>query len=338
MTRRIIQRKQVLSEEAFVPEEMLHRQNQLEQIRDEILQVVENQTERHILMYGPSGTGKTSLAKHLKNQLERNRPEPLTSYVNCWTRYTRFKVLYSILEQSNHYRMLHQQLTSTEKLIDKINSIRTDKPVITILDEVDLLNQPEALYDLTGENTALIIISNQKQALLNFDQRTQSRLSGKTTVHFPQYKHQELYDILDKRRKLALRKGTLNDMKLDWITDQAAGDARKAIRIMRLAAEKAEQKSTDKITDDCIEYGINQSETVYRKKNMSRLNKHQKQLVTILEDGGKYSPADLYRMYKNKVDDPVSKKTVRRYISKLERYNLVKTQGRKRTKRISIQS
>jgi len=332
----LIQEGRALSEENFVPQELLHRQDQLKEVRDEILPVIDEESERHILIYGPPGTGKTTLAKYLKRELDKRFSTAFTAFVNCWTRYTRFKVLYSIVEQSGHYRLLHGHLTSTEDLISKINSIKEDKPAVIFLDEIDLLNQPETVYDLTGDNTALIMICNDRETFLGLDKRTQSRVSGKKTVKFPRYSHKELVDILERRRDVALGQDVLNDLKLDRIAEASGGDARTGIRIMRLAAEKAKEDGAEAITDDHLDYGIDESEQEYRKKNLSKLNKHQRLMIEILEDMDDMSPGDLYNLYQEHSNDPVSRRTMRRYLNKLERYNLVDLKGRKRGRRIVL--
>lgn len=336
MRGKLIREGRALSEENFVPQELLHRQDQLKEVRDEILPVIEDSSERHILIHGPPGTGKTTLAKYLKRELETQFSTAFTAFVNCWTRYTRFKVLYSIVEQSGHYRLLHGHLTSTEDLISKINSIKEDKPTVIFLDEIDLLNQPETLYDLTGENTALVMICNDRESFLGLDQRTQSRLSGKKAVKFPRYSHEELVDILTRRRDVALGTDLLSNLKLDRIAEAAKGDARTGIRIMRLAAEKAQDDGAEEITDDHIDYGIDESDQEYRKKNMSKLNKHQRLMIEILEDLEELSPGDLYELYHEHSDDPVSRRTMRRYLNKLERYNLVELKGRKRGRQVVL--
>lgn len=39
-------------------------------------------------------------------------------------------------------------------------------------------------------------------------------------------------------------------------------------------------------------------------------------------------PTDIHTQYVDRVDDPRSKRTVRKYLRKLEQYNLVESEGR----------
>lgn len=336
MGRGIIQEPVVLSETEFVPHELLHRKPQLESVSSNIRPVVEEGGERYVVMHGPPGTGKTTLAKYLVDEMGDHLSPFASAYVNCWRQYTRFEVLYTTVEQTGNYRMTHRHLVSADELVDKVAAIKRNRPLVVIVDEVDLLQESSVLYDLSGGNLGLIMICNEAEDLWDVDGRIQSRLSGKTTVRFPRYKHSEMLDILDKRRQVALRKDALPDDMLDRISDEAAGDARIGIRLMRIAAEHADNKDADQVSDHHVEYALDEADKEYRRKSLSKLNKDQRVLYELMDEKGKSTPGRLYQAYREAVEEPVSKRTMRRYVNKMEHYNLLETSGQTNDRTITI--
>ena len=132
-----------------------------------------------------------------------------------------------------------------------------DQVVILVLDEIDRLVQKsgdEILYSLTRINSelkkakiCLIGISNDVRFIENVDPRVKSSL-GEEELIFPPYNALELKDILSERAEAAFTEDAINEGVLAKCAAYAAkehGDARRALDLMRVAAEVAERAASD---------------------------------------------------------------------------------------------
>jgi Cdc6-like AAA superfamily ATPase len=57
------------------------------------------------------------------------------------------------------------------------------------------------------------------------------------------------------------------------------------------------------------------------------LSPHQRVTYRVIEEHGKIAPGELIEEYRERVDDPKSNRTIRNYLNKLERYDLVAAEG-----------
>ena len=115
--------------------------------------------------------------------------------------------------------------------------------------------------------------------------------------------------------------------ELEVIADAASGDARVAITTLRIAARHANQQSESSITGDILENALPKARQELRQKNIDALAPHQRAVYEVIEAYGEISPGELYPEYRSRVEDPKSDRTIRNYLNKLERYNLVTSEG-----------
>ncbi|MFD1572479.1 AAA family ATPase, partial [Halorubrum laminariae] len=73
----------VLQQE-FIPREIQHRDNEVNYLSSILEPITDGQSAEPILLYGPSGTGKTCIAQFILERLRENVVELDTQYVNCW--------------------------------------------------------------------------------------------------------------------------------------------------------------------------------------------------------------------------------------------------------------
>ena len=66
--------------EAFIPTRILHREGQLRELERCLKPALKKRSIENVFLVGPSGTGKTTLAKWI---LESYFKE-ISAYVNCW--------------------------------------------------------------------------------------------------------------------------------------------------------------------------------------------------------------------------------------------------------------
>ena len=317
---------------------MAHRNSQITEIKRNLEPVLENSSSRNMLLYGPPGTGKTTMAGYVVDELKKHSSNVVSGSVNCWRYPSRFKVYYNLLQDFG-VNLIHRTGTPTDELVDRFRAKVGQQPSIVILDEVDQIEDERILYDFARESSiALIMIANKGTALYDFDDRIRSSLEGTQNVRFPAYTKEQLVDILEDRVKWGLRDNAVDDSTLRRISSRADGDARIAINALRIAAERAETEDLEEITPDIMDKALPKAEKENKSKSIEQLNPHQKALYDIIEEEGEVKPGKLYQEYKEKIEDPKVKRTVRKYLSKMDHYRLIVSEGEGRWRTYKLQN
>lgn len=323
----MIQDARVLQDE-FIPREVEHRDQEMNALTRALDPVTRNEPAETTFLFGPSGAGKTCLARFALDKLREAVIDLNHQYVNCWQDYTRFRALYRILDALGSTADIHRQSTPTDALLERLSAY--DGPeFVVILDEVDQLQDERVLYDLyQTRGISMILIANQEAELFSrLDSRLVSRLHAATRIRFEKYNLEELVSILGDRVRWGLDDDTIGRDQLVTIADAAAGDARIAISILRSAARQAEQADTDGIDSRIIQEAIPEGRREVTQKNIEQLTPHQRALYEIVREHDSLAPGSLYEHYQERVEDPKSNRTVRNYLSKLAHYNLITKEG-----------
>ncbi len=194
--------------------------------------VTRGQSAETAFLFGPSGAGKTCLARFALDRLREAVIDLNHQYVNCWRDYTRFRALYRILEATGSTYEVHRQSTPTDTLLEHLDAY-DGPPFVVILNEVDQLHDESVLYDLyRTQSISMVLIANRGEELFaRLDDRLVSRLHGATRIRFEKYDLDELMSILEDRVQWGLTEDALTREQLACIADAAAGDARIAISI-----------------------------------------------------------------------------------------------------------
>ena len=278
------------------------------------------------------------MTKYVVDELQKHSSEVLAGSVNCWRYPSRFKVYYNLLQQLG-VNLIHRTGTPTDELVDKFRSKVSKRPSIVILDEVDQVENERILYDFAREEKiALVMIANKETALYNVDERIRSSLEGTREIQFPAYDTDEIVDILLDRRKWGLRKEAIGRAQLKKIAARADGDARIAINALRIAAEEAEEADSEEIKSSIIDEALPEAEKQNKSKSIEKLNDHQEVLYEIIEDEESISPGDLYEKYREEVDEPKVERTLRKYLNKMDHYNVIKSEGEGRWRKYRVKS
>jgi len=328
----MIENARVLQPE-FIPGEIKHRDAETSHLSDALNPLLHGEAGETSFLFGPSGAGKTCVAKFTVNQLQENTVDVESQYVNCWENYSRFRTLYQLLDGIGKTIDIHRQSTPTDVLLERIRDY-DDSQYVVILDEVDQLEDKSLLYDLYRiPNLTMILIANREESLFApLDDRLHSRLSSSERLHFGQYRVDELTAILADRVQWGLATNAVERRQIELIADAAAGDARKAIGILRTAAKKADREGLTEITAEIIDESVPEAKSELRQKNIENLTSHQQSLFEIIANAGEINGKTLYERYCETVSSPKTKRTMRNYLSKMEHYNLIaatgKTQGK----------
>jgi orc1/cdc6 family replication initiation protein len=321
----MIQDARVLQDD-HLPREIVHRHDEMSQLATALEPVVEGDRPQHALLTGPSGAGKTCIARATLDRLKEQVLDVHTAHVDCWLHPNDFRILYKLLESIGNTYDIHRS-TPHDKLLERLTAI--DKPFLIVLDEADQIDDPDLLRRLYGiPRVTMILVTNHERDLFSpLDERLQSRLRSSDTIEFDQYTHDELTAILTDRVNWGLADGAVSRNQLDRIADAACGNARDAISILRSAARHAEQAGCEQIRAEDIDEAIPEAKAELRQKSLDRLTADQLAIYEVLREADELMPKDITDAYKQRVEDPKSKRTVRKYLRKLEQYNLVESSG-----------
>lgn len=312
----------------FIPREVVHRDPEIHELARNLEPLVEGGEAENTLITGPTGVGKTSITKITLDRLQEEALDVQYQYINCWENYNRFKVLYKALEGIGKTLDVHRRSTPTDELYTRLDEY-DKRPYVLILDEVDQVEDTKVLYDLYSmENVALIMIANREENVFyKMDERVRSRLMNSARIEFKPYKVAEMADIITDRAEWGLRPSTIRQDEIEQIAHAADGDARVGIGVLRNAAREAENRDAEQITGDIITEVIPDARQETKQKSVEKLNDHQQTLYGIIEDTDSIKPRDLYDKYEEQVAEPRSERMLRKYLNKMEHYNLVVSEG-----------
>lgn len=313
----------------FVPGDVRHRDGEINALTSTLEPIFDGNHAEPAFLYGPSGTGKTCIARYAADRLCEEVGDVTVEHVSCWEHYTRFKILYRALEGLNRSFDIHRQSTPRDELIDRLRDA-IDQPYVLILDEVDQLDDTKVLYDLyrTPGLSLVLIANDDERVFARLDERVASRLTTATRIHFRPYHVDQLVAILEDRVRWGLHGGAATERHLHAIADAAAGDARIAIGTLRAAAKRAEDRGLDQLIDEVIVGATPKAKRDIRQRSLEKLNDHQRVVYEIIEESDGSRPDAIYTVYCERVDDPVSDRTFRGYLQKMLQYNLVEAEGR----------
>lgn len=337
--RSIIRDARVLTEQ-FIPSRVMHREGQLYAIRDCLKPLLEGPSPRHIFIHGRPGTGKTCIARYVAGELESYSSEIVQSYSNCWENQSRFRILYNILRDVTGSPFVHRKGTPTDEILDTIRRELSEKKCVVILDEVDRIEEDDVLYDLTAmKNVCIVMIANSATALHAVDQRIRSRLMSAANIEFPPYRTSEIEAILSDRAEWGLFQGAARKTQLSRIAQAAGGDCRAAIDILRVAAEDAERKGEDAISDKTIEAALPKAGMFRKQLSLGGLNGHEKLIVEILDEHKSLDSGELFRkvleMSEKRGMEQIVDRTFRNYAERLARGSFIESSGSGRWRKFS---
>ncbi|MGQ4872607.1 MAG: Cdc6/Cdc18 family protein [Promethearchaeia archaeon] len=270
---------------SYIPEELPHRDSEIEQIAKITACALNGDTPPNILIYGLTGTGKTATVRYVSQKLAQYCTEnkPWWVYINCNVVSTPYRILAHIYNSISGEEKIPPTGLPKDVIFKNLLGLLDHKIgksiCFLVLDEIDMLiskgnreSLNEILYDLTRLNenldfcrTALIGISNKINFTENLDPRVSSSLGG-ISVNFPTYNANQLKDILYDRACIAFYDDVIKEGVIPLCAAFAAkenGDARKALELLRKAGEIAERHQHKKVTNKHVHEALNELEKDY---------------------------------------------------------------------------
>ncbi|MCL2549626.1 MAG: ORC1-type DNA replication protein [Methanimicrococcus sp.] len=295
----------------YLPDYFPHRDNQLNSIRYALKPAVRGGRPLNCLLYGPTGTGKTSATMKIFDELKEHTDKTTTVKVNCQIDSTRFAVISRIYKSVLNVAPPASGV-SFNRIFDKIAKklIDTDKVLIVVLDDINYLfyegHADEVMYSLLraheqypGSKIGVIAIVNDPEVIYGFDKRVSSVFLPEE-IEFPRYEWSEIDDILDDRIRRGFFLGVVSDEVRECMTEYVAesGDLRVGIDLMKRSGFNAEKRSSRKIDVEDVNKAYAASRSHYLSRVFSVLTDHEKYLVIQAADAGEISAGDLYEKFR----------------------------------------
>lgn len=274
----IVKNKKILLS-SYIPDNLPHRMDKINEVVEILAPALNGDKPSNILIFGKTGTGKTAVMNYVGKELKKADPEQETCtyiYVNCEVVDTTYGILYNMSNQiiSDPSKKIPFTGWSLDKVLAELTSyIDSQKKIyIIVLDEIDRCfqkNGDDIFYFLTTINeilqfskVSIVGITNNANFTELLGQRVKSRL-GEEKIVFPPYNVEQLQDILYARAKDAFDPGKLEEDVIPYcsaLSAQEMGDARRALDLLRLAADFAERNGDIRVTAAHVRYAKNKIE------------------------------------------------------------------------------
>ena len=337
---------------AFEPARLPHREHELDSLVRNLVDALNGHIPSNMLLYGVPGSGKTVVTRYVLSQLREKGLEMGQSVhtyeINCRNVDTKYRVVQTIATQLAQRGDAPVPFTGwpTDRVLDTVVSrmSRVGGVHIIVLDEVDNLvdkGGDDLLYALTSLNTLLskgrcsiIGISNDLHFTQHLDPRVSSRLRQEDIVFHP-YVATEIQNILNERAEMGIKAGVLDDGVIKLCSALAAqehGDARRALDLLRISVQKAEQRSQNRVDTKHVRLAQSQLEYDQVTPVIKTLPLHQKLVlfsICLNEENGlrNISTGEVYRTYTEACSkigtEPLTTRRVSSLLNELDTMGLI---------------
>lgn len=257
--------------EDHTPETIVGRDDEIAQYHTALQPVINGENPNNIFLYGKTGVGKTAVTRYLVGQLrgdaDRFDVDLTVIELNCEGLTSSYQIAVNLV---NKIRPPEEQISTTgrpqyeiyEYLWSELDSL--GGTVLIILDEVDNIGDDDSiLYQIPRARSnghveearvGIIGISNDLAFRENLSAKVRSSLVEES-ISFPPYDADELHAVLEQRADTAFYDDAVTDEVLRLCSAYGAkdgGDARKALDVLRSAADVARAEGADKVTEDHV--------------------------------------------------------------------------------------
>ncbi|MEM1967099.1 MAG: orc1/cdc6 family replication initiation protein [Nitrososphaerota archaeon] len=362
---RIFKDREVLRAD-YIPGNLPHRWEHIKRLGEIVSTGLSLHRPSNVFIYGKTGTGKTAVVKHVFKRFGEEAARlgiPLRFvYINCRIAGTEYRVLTELCD-SVGVKVPFTGLSKGEVFNRFRRGLASSSALLMVcLDEIDVLVKgfgDALLYELTRINEglessglSLIGVSNDLMFKEMLDPRVLSSLSEEEIVFHP-YTAIELVDILSERARLAFHGGVVPDSTINLCAALAAaehGDARRALDLLRVAAEIAERNMAERVEEQHVRMamGVIEQGRVY--EALTTLPLHGRMVLLAVyhaytKSSSKITSGMIYQIYRELCShlglEPLTDRRVSTLISELDMLGVLSSNvvsyGRYgRTRRISL--
>jgi cell division control protein 6 len=220
------------------------------------------------------------------------------AYIQCKETYTTSGILHSLISQLDPDYCIPRKGISIDQYYNALYSIMRagNIALVVILDEIDFLTSDSILYNFSrakangklegNQFISVLGLSNSIKYESKLDARIKSSI-GFDKIDFPNYTTDDVHKILSDRVDLAFTPNSIEDetvIQCAKYVGQGEGDVRKAIKILKTAANDAEKECSSIVTLGHIETAmrkVQESEVMERVLSLSL--GHQLVLLSIVK-------------------------------------------------------
>ncbi len=347
----LIKNRQALTID-YVPEKLPFRESEANTLAQVLSTIFNDARPSNLLLFGEPGTGKTAVVRKVIEGLDKSAKELNKKInaipVNAKDASTAYRVVFEIAEKIGLNNEKQKQVPFTGlsmgEAIDRILQFIQKKKlnVILVIDEIDSLvdkSGDNILYSFTRANQhmtqggfiALIGISNSLDFKDKLDPRVRSSLSEEEMVFNP-YTIDQLRQILHERSRIAFNDGAISDAAINLCSAMAGrehGDARKAMNLLRIAAELAERENAVKVDEKHIRAAQEKIEKDAPYLVLKNAPAHMKLVMLAIIKSKENYTGEIYDIYsslcKHTEQEPLTQRRVTQIVSKLDLLGLVAT-------------
>ena len=334
---------------AHEPEYFPHREEQIEKMVNSMRGLMMGMKTNHLLIYGKTGTGKTSVTKYVASKLNEKMDGNLViSYINCQAYDSPYSIMVNIAKKIPGAENIPVSGWPLDRIYDElvIAMSKSGIPVVVILDEIDKLvekNGGDSLYmilKLLDENAGIrgnvVGITNDTSFYEKLDSRIKSRLNRDSVIFHP-YNTEQLKDILIPRISSILGPEQYEEAAINLcaaIGAQEHGDARKAIDLMRISIELAMLESASVVEREYVYRARDKLDSDILRDTVITLPTHAKLVLFSVIMSRQIHPNSATTgevgLYYEKICfiagyTPLTSRRVSDYISDLEDYGIIST-------------